>query len=78
MVIVWLVYILSLLIFLVIGWTGVFHAKKYGIPGDLTKKAAVIYIILMTMVIVLTISVVLNNGADAPLNLNNLKFYFFK
>jgi len=78
MAIVWLVYILSLLIFLVVGWTGVFHAKKYGIPGDLTKKAAIIYIVLMVFIMVFTISVVLRNGADAPLNLNNIRVKLFK
>lgn len=78
MAVVWLVYILSLLIFFIVGWTGVFHAKKYGISGDLTKKVAAIYVILMISVIIISVFVVLKNGADAPLKLPNLKTGFFK
>jgi len=78
MAIVWVVYILALLIFLVVGWTGVFHAKKYGIPGDFTKKAATIYIALMIVIILSTIFIALNNGADASLHLNNLKVRLLK
>lgn len=77
MIIAWLVYILALMIFFVIGWTGVFHAKKYGMTGDLTKKATTIYITLMVIIILITVFVVLKTGADAPFSIQNLKLKFF-
>lgn len=73
MAIVWLIYSLILLIFFVIGWTCVYHAKKYGMPRDLTKKATMIYLALMLLIIVISIVIVLQNGADAPLNFHNIR-----
>lgn len=67
MLVVWLVYILALVIFFFFGWTGVYHARKYGIPGDFTKKAAVIYAALILFIVFLTASLALKNGADAPI-----------
>ena len=73
MAVVWLVYILLLLIFFVVGWACVFHAKRYGIIGDLAGKAIVIYIILMLSIIIVSVFIVLQNGASAPLNLQDIR-----
>lgn len=78
MAVVWLVYILALIIFSAIGWTGVFHARNYSMPGDLTKKAAFIYIGLMIFIVVLTVMIVLGNGIDASFNMQNIKFNLLK
>ncbi len=78
MIIAWLVYFFALLIFLFVGLTGIHHAKKYRIKGDLTKKATIIYVTLMALVIIITILAVLKNGANAPLNLSNFRVNFYK
>lgn len=67
MIVVWLVYFLALMVFLFFGWTGVYHARKYSLPGDLTKKAALIYVVLLVSIVFITVFLVLQNGADAPI-----------
>ena len=62
MVIAWFVYIISLLIFMAFGWTGMFHAKKYKVPGDLTDFATSLYVFAMISLVILTVFLVLISG----------------
>ena len=78
MIIAWLVYFIALLIFLFVGLMGIHHARKYRIKGDLTKKATIIYVTAIAIVIIVTILAVFRNGAFIPLNLSNFRINFYK
>lgn len=67
MVVAWLVFILSIIIFFAIGWTGIFHAKKFKIPGDYAELAVNIYVISMLSIIILVVLFVFINGANVPI-----------
>lgn len=71
MIVGWLVFVLAIIIFSVVGWTGIFHAKRYKIPGDLTGLAVNLYLFAMVSIVALVILLVFLNGVNAPIVLPN-------
>lgn len=76
MLIIWLLYLIFLIIFFIIGWTAAFYAKKYSTPGDLTKKATLIYAVFMFSIALISMIVVINNGVNASFSLEDFKGFF--
>lgn len=72
MIVAWAVFILAIIIFSIVGWTGIYHAKKFRIERDLTSIAVNIYVIVMLSIIIVTVVLVLINGADASVSLPSL------
>lgn len=75
MAIAWLIYILGILIFISFGGIGVYHARKYGLPGDFSSKGAKIYLTIVVIILVVSIILIFLNGPMAPIELSKVDAY---
>ncbi|OIP22300.1 hypothetical protein COX95_00540 [bacterium CG_4_10_14_0_2_um_filter_33_32] len=78
MIIIWLIYTFALIVFFVIGWTGVYHVRKFSISGDLTQRAITLYVSIMIVIALVSIFFVLKNGASASFDINFGQIFDFK